>query len=213
MIEYTQAHNPDDRIITRAAHILAEGGIVAYPTDSSWAIGCSSDSSRGLDRLARLREEKRSRFSLICSDIRQMSSYAIMDTPVFRLVKNYTPGPYVFVLDTVHKVEKKIGIRRPEVGMRIPDHVIPLRIVQALGVPIFSITASRDMSDVYDMEDVYAEEMLFDEGWELDIIDGIDLIIDSGETLDRELSTVVRINREGIEIIRQGKGPWEDGES
>ncbi len=210
MIEYTQPRNPDDRIIRRAVHILQNGGLVAYPTDSSWAIGCSSDSASGLEKLSRLKENKKTSFSLICSSISHMSSYAIMDTPVFRVIKQHTPGPFVFVMDTVHKIEKKIGVKRPEVGMRIPDHQVPIRIVEELEVPLFSLTASREMSDVYSQDEEYTEELLFQEGWELEGIEGIDMIIDTGEQLERSLSTVIKINGTTIEIIRQGKGIWQE---
>lgn len=209
MIEYTYPNNPDDRIIQRAVQILEQGGVVAYPTDSSWALGCSSESSKGLDRLSSLREDKRTKFSLICSSISEMSQYAIMDTPTFRFVKSLTPGPFVFILQTIHKIEKKIGIKRVEVGLRIPDHQVPLRLASLLGCPIFSLTASKDMSDIYSIEDEYTEELLFQEAWELDVLDGVDMIIDTGETLERSLSTVFRISSAGVEVVRQGKGSFD----
>lgn len=209
MIEYVQPHDPDDRIIKKAVEILEEGGIIAYPTDSSWAIGCSSESSKGFERLSRLREDKKTKFSLICSNISQMSSVAKVENQSFRLIKQYTPGPYVFVLKAVKKVEKKIGVKRPEVGLRIPDHEIPKRIVDVLGAPLYSITASKDMTDVYAEEIEYPEENLMECGWELEEIHGIDLIIDSGEALEKVLSTVLRIDDHGVELLRLGEGPWD----
>jgi len=181
MIEYVQPHDPDDRVIKKAVTILEEGGLVAYPTDSSWGIGCSSESSKGLERLSRLREDKKTRFSLICSSISQMSSVAHVDTRSFKLIKQHTPGPYVFILEAVRKVEKKIGVKRPEVGLRIPAHEIPKRLVEVLGAPLYSLTASKDMTDVYREDAEFPEENLMECGWELEEIRGIDLIIDSGE--------------------------------
>jgi len=210
VIEYVQYHNPDDRIIKKAAQILSEGGLVAYPTDSSWAVGCSSESSKGIERLSRMKESKKTPFSLICSSISQISQVAHLDNQNFRLIKHYTPGPYVFVLETVQKIEKKIGMKRPEIGLRIPDHVVPIRIIEALGAPLFSITASKDMVDVYNPEGEFPEEMLMECGWELEGIEGVDLIIDSGEPLEKSLSTVVKLEKGNVEILRQGKGPWED---
>jgi len=204
MIDYVQPHNPDDRIINKAAKILSDGGIVAYPTDSSWAIGCSSESSKGLERLSRLREDRMTKFSLICSTISQMSSVAHVDKYSFRIIKQSTPGPYVFVLKSVRKIEKKIGVKRPEVGLRIPAHEIPIRLVNALGVPLYSITASKDMIDVYGENAEYPEENLMECGWELEDIRGIDLIIDSGESLEKRLSTVLRIKDGEVEVLRQG---------
>jgi len=208
MIDYVQPHDPDDRIIKKAVEILAEGGIVAYPTDSSWGIGCSSDSTKGLERLSRLREDRRTKFSLICSSISQMSTVAKVDNNSFRIIKQCTPGPYVFVLKSVRKIEKKIGVKRPEVGLRFPAHEIPRRLVEALGYPLYSITASKDMVDVYGEEAEFPEENLMECGWELEEIRGIDLIIDSGEALEKSLSTVLRIQDGEVDVLRQGEGKW-----
>lgn len=210
MIRYVQAHDPDDRVITHGAKILADGGLVAYPTDSSWGIGCSSESKAGLEALSRLREDKRSQFSLICSDVSQISSVSNLDTTVFKIIKRHIPGPYVFVLDAIKKIEKKIAVKRREVGIRVPDHQVPIRLVRELGVPVFSLTASRDMVDVYSEDPGFAEEKLFEEGWELEDIPGIDLIIDSGESLERKLSTVVRLSYGLTRLLRQGKGTWDE---
>ena len=209
MIDYVQPHDPDDRIIKKAVDILADGGIVAYPTDSSWAIGCSSESSKGLDRLSRLREDRRTKFSLICNNISQMSSVAYVDNHSFRIIKQSTPGPYVFILKSAKKIEKKIGVKRPEVGLRIPDHEIPRRLVEALEVPLYSITASKDMIDVYGEDAEYPEENLMECGWELEEIRGIDLIIDSGEALNKSLCTVLRIKDGDVEVLRKGEGKWD----
>lgn len=206
MIEYVQPHDPDDRIINKAVEILEEGGIIAYPTDSSWAIGCSSDSPKGFERLSRMREDKKMKFSLICSSISQMSTVAHVDNNSFKIIKQSTPGPYVFVLQSVRKVEKIIGVKRAEVGLRFPDHAIPIRLVEALGAPLYSITASRDMTDVYGEDAEYPEDNLMECGWELEEIRGIDLIIDSGEALEKSLSTVLRIKDGEIEVLRQGEG-------
>lgn len=206
MIEYVQPHDPDDRIIAKAVAILEGGGLVAYPTDSSWGIGCSSESDKGLERLSRFKEDKKTTFSLICSQIRQMSTMARVDNQSFRLIKQYTPGPYVFVMRTVLKVEKKIGVKRAEVGLRIPDHQVPIRLVEALGAPLYSLTASKDMIDVYREDVEYPEDNLMECGWELENIEGINLIIDSGEALEKKLSTVLRVNDGVVEILRQGEG-------
>ncbi|MBN2659161.1 MAG: threonylcarbamoyl-AMP synthase [Spirochaetales bacterium] len=210
MIEYVQPHDPDDRIIKKAVSILEEGGIIAYPTDSSWGIGCSSESAKGLERLSRLREDKKTQFSLICSSISQMSTVANIDNQSFRIIKQNTPGPFVFVLKAIRKVEKMIGEKRAEVGLRIPAHEIPKRLVDVLGAPLFSITASKDMMDVYGLDAEYPEENLLECGWELENIRGIDLIIDSGEALEKSLSTVLRLDGGVVEVLRYGDGKLEE---
>lgn len=209
MIEYVQPHNPDDRVISRAVEFLRDGGLVAYPTDSSWGIGCSSESKKGLENLSRLREGKRTQFSLICSSISQIATIANFDTGIFKILKHHLPGPYVFILNAIKKIEKKIAVKRPEIGIRLPDHAVPVRLVEELGVPLFSLTASRQMIDVYSEEPGYAEEHLFECGWELEEIEGLSLIIDSGEALERRLSTVVRLEYDTIELLRPGKGEWD----
>ncbi|MBB6479685.1 L-threonylcarbamoyladenylate synthase [Spirochaeta isovalerica] len=210
MIEYVQPHDPDDRIIKKAVSILEEGGIIAYPTDSSWGIGCSSESAKGLEKLSRLREDKKTQFSLICSSISQMSTVANIDNQSFRIIKQNTPGPFVFVLKAIRKVEKMIGEKRAEVGLRIPAHEIPKRLVDVLGAPLFSITASKDMMDVYGLDAEYPEENLLECGWELENIRGIDLIIDSGEALEKSLSTVLRLDGGVVEVLRYGDGKLEE---
>lgn len=203
MIEYVQPHDPDDRIIAKAVEILHRGGLVAYPTDSSWGIGCSSESKDGLDRLTRLREDKKKEFTLICNNISQMSEVAHLHNEEFRVIKPYVPGPVVFILKPIKRIERKIGIKRPEVGLRIPAHIIPQKLVQALGVPMFSITAGKDMiEEGGDRE--YPEENLMECGWELEGIEGIDLIIDSGEVLEKRLSTVISLIEGDVEILREG---------
>lgn len=211
MIEYVQPHNPDDRIIKKAVSILQDGGLVAYPTDSSWAIGCSSESNKGLDALARLKDSKKSKFTLLCSTISQISEVAVVNNETFKIIKKYTPGPVVFILEPRKNIEKKIGIKRAEVGVRIPDSQIPIRMVEELGSPLFTVTASKAMLDMEDMTDeyiwdnAYTEETLFECGWELEEIASVQLIIDSGEALEKSLSTVIRIEDGNAEIIRQGK--------
>lgn len=213
MIEYVSAGNPDDRILAKAAGILGDGGIVAFPTDTSWSIACSVASKGGVRKLKQVgrgRDERH--FTLLCADIAQIGELCSLDNTRFRLLKRLVPGPYVFVLKPLFGTEKALDIRRKELGVRIPDHLLPRALVRAAGQPLFSITAKRTMEEDQgkgSAEEDYLnipEEELFDGGWELEDIPGIDLILDTGEDRPRLLSTVIDLTGDEVLVLRQGAG-------
>jgi len=235
MIEYIVPGNIDDRVLTRAANLLQKGGTVAIPTDTSWSVVCSMNSRDGLKRLKALSNDREERhFTLICSDISQFGEFCSLDNTRFRLIKRLTPGPYVFILKTLLGTEKILGLRRREIGVRLPDYPVPLALIGALGCPLYGITAKRTMSsadlpyDDYDFEDeeenpseergfsrevprdraFFREETLFDGGWEMDDIRGLDLILDPGEDRNRIFSTVLDISSGDVQVLRQGAGLW-----
>ena len=217
MIEYIVPGNIDDRILLKAANILKEGGTAAIPTDTSWSIVCSMNSREGLKRLRILSKERHEqRFTLICSDISQFGELCNLDNSRFRLIKRLTPGPYVFILKTLLGTEKTLGLRRQEIGVRLPDYPIPLALIKALGCPLYSITAKRDLynddsetaADQKYADFIPGEEYLFDGGWELEEIQGLDLILDPGEDRNRIFSTVLDLSKGEIEVLRQGAGDW-----
>jgi len=218
MIEYIVPGNIDDRLLSKAANLLKEGGTVAIPTDTSWSIVCSMNSRDGLKRLRLLSKERdESRFTLICSDICQFGELCSLDNSRFRLIKRLTPGPYVFILKTLLGTEKTLGLRRREIGIRLPDYPVPLALINALGCPLYSITAKRDMSenesepgqqDQRYADFIPGEEYLFEGGWELDEIQGLDLVLDPGEDRNRIFSTVLDLSSGDIQMLRQGIGNW-----
>lgn len=217
MIEYVVPGNTDRRIIERAARTLADGGLVALPTDTSWIVACSLGSKQGIARLRALSGERdERRFTLLCSRIAQAGEYCSLDNTRFRLVKRLVPGPYVFILRALLGTEKALDIRRKEVGVRIPDHPVAAEVVEALGAPLYSVTAKKSMaggeaeadderSDFYGIP----EEDLFEGGWELEAIEGIDLILDDGAEKPRLLSTVLDLTGDEAVLLRAGAGPWE----
>jgi tRNA threonylcarbamoyl adenosine modification protein (Sua5/YciO/YrdC/YwlC family) len=207
MIEYINKDNIDDRIVNNAIEILEEGGLVAYPTDTSWGIGCSVISSKGILKLRKLKGDFYNfTLTLICSNISQIADVAELNNSNFKIIKKYTPGPYVFILPAKNKIEKKVNMKRMEIGVRIPSNPIPIRLVTELGHPIFSITASKVMTSREWWNISYAEENLFECGWELESIEEIDLILDAGDPLPKVLSTVVNMTEDTISIIRHGIG-------
>ncbi|MDR1288342.1 MAG: L-threonylcarbamoyladenylate synthase [Treponema sp.] len=218
MIEYVVPGNMDDRVAARTARLLEAGGVAALPTDTSWSLVCSSRAREGIKRLRALSFERDERhFTLLCSDISQFSEWCSMDNTRFRLIKRLSPGPYVFILKTLAGTEKALGLRRSEAGIRIPDHPVPLRIIGSLGVPLYSITAKRSMAGArYEDpppqgDDRFApipEEDLFEGGWELEDINGVDMILDGGGERNRIFSTVLDLSGNEIRLLRRGAGPW-----
>jgi tRNA threonylcarbamoyl adenosine modification protein (Sua5/YciO/YrdC/YwlC family) len=217
MIEYVVPGNIDDRILTKAANLLNEGGTAAIPTDTSWSIVCSMKSREGLKRLKLLSKEKvESHFTLICSSISQFGEFCSLDNSRFRFIKSLTPGPYVFILKTLIGTEKTLGLKRREIGVRLPDYPVPLALIDALGCPLYGITAKRSMSGEWEEEEaeqqfadfIPGEESLFEGGWELEEIRGLDIILDPGEERNRIFSTVLDLCSDEIQVLRQGAGQW-----
>jgi tRNA threonylcarbamoyl adenosine modification protein (Sua5/YciO/YrdC/YwlC family) len=208
MIEYIVAQNIDHRILKRAARILEEGGLVAFPTDSSWSIGCSVQSKAGIARLQKLKGTPHFTPTITCADIAQWTDFTLVDTAHYRLAKQLVPGPYVFVFKSLGSFEKKFGLRRPEVGLRIPDNPVPVALVNTLGHALFTCTASRVMNESGWWDPIFAEENLFEYGYELDDIEEIDLILDPGESQDKALTTVIDLTQDEPQLIRQGTGEF-----
>jgi tRNA threonylcarbamoyl adenosine modification protein (Sua5/YciO/YrdC/YwlC family) len=231
MIEYVVPLNIDNRTLAKAARVLEGGGLVALPTDTSWSIVCSLKSPNGIKKLRKLAGERDERhFTLLCSGISQFGELCSLDNSRFRLINRLSPGPYVFILKTLLGTEKALDIRRKEVGVRIPDHSIPLALIDTLQQPLYSITAKKSMhkdsdasdyngsgddSEDNDSEDNDPDELppipedaLFEGGWELDGIDGLDLILDGGEERERIFSTILDLSGDDVKLLRQGAGAW-----
>ena len=219
MIEYIVPSNIDDRVLNRAARLLTEGALVALPTDTSWSIVCSLKSQEGIKKLKKLSGEREERhFTLLCSSISQFVEVCSLDNTRFRIIKRLSPGPYVFILKTLPGIEKTLDIRRHEAGTRIPDYPVPVHLINALGHPLYSITAKKSMTgsnewgineNEQDTElPPIPEEELFESGWELEEINGLDLILDSGEERERIFSTILDMCTDEVKVLRKGAGPW-----
>ena len=220
MIEYVAPGNIDDRILSRSVKLLEEGGIAALPTDTSWSIVCSTQSRGGIKKLRQLSGERDERFfTILCSSIAQFGEWCSLDNTRFRIIKRLTPGPYVFILKTLLGTEKALSLRRKEIGVKLPDHPVPIALINNLGCPLYGITAKRTMSDEIapdfyeednsgDQTVSYSEDALFEGGWELESINGLDLILDPGEDRERVLSTVLDMRTGEVILLRQGAGIW-----
>jgi len=219
MVEYVVPSNIDDRILARAAQALRDGGLAALPTDTTWSIVCSIKSPQAIKKLRRLSGERDERhFTLLCSSISQFSELCSINNSRFRLINRLSPGPYVFILKTLPGTEKTLDIRRHEAGVRIPDHPVPIRLIETLGHPFYSITAKRSMAggnrensgDQKAGEEMppIPEEELFESGWELEDISEVDLILDSGEERERIFSTILDMCTDEVKLLRMGAGHW-----
>jgi tRNA threonylcarbamoyl adenosine modification protein (Sua5/YciO/YrdC/YwlC family) len=219
MIEKVFPSNIDDRILARAVQTLQDGGLIALPTDTSWSIVCSIKSPAAIKKLRRLSGERDERhFTLLCSSISQFSDMCNLNNSRFRLINRLSPGPYVFILKTLLGTEKILDIRRHEAGVRIPDYPVPIRLIETLGYPLYSITAKRSMAGVetesFNDEEAdtelppIPENELFENGWELEGIHGVDMIIDSGEERERIFSTILDMCEDEVKLLRMGAGKW-----
>lgn len=224
MIEYVTPGNIDDRALTRAAAVLSGGGLLALPSDTTWIMACSFKSREGIRRLRRLSGERDERhFTLLCSDISQFGEFCSLDNSRFRVIKRLAPGPYVFILKTLAGTGKALGLRRPELGVRIPNHPVPLAVIKTSGTPLYSITAKRSMkageADEFPGNEPVEggeetelpripEEDLFESAWELEGIENLGLILDGGEDLTRAFSTILDMTGDEIRALRRGAGPW-----
>ncbi|MCZ4326036.1 L-threonylcarbamoyladenylate synthase [Brachybacterium paraconglomeratum] len=198
--KYLDIHpeDPQPRLIEQAVAALEEGGLIAYPTDSCYALGCRLGDADGLERIRRIRQVgKDHHFTLVCADFAQLGQYVLVSNPTFRLVKNATPGPYTFILPATREVPRKMAHpKKHTVGVRIPDHRVAHALVEALGEPILSSTLLLP-----------GQEDPPSEGWVVQDLLGeqVDVIIDSGE-VGIEPTTVVDLTGSEPVIAREGAG-------
>ena len=189
--------DPQPRLVRKAADIIRNGGLIAYPTDSSYALGCSLGNKEALQRIRDIRQlDDRHDFTLVCGDFSQMNSYVAFDNSLFRVLKNATPGPYTFIMQASRETPRVMqNPKKKTVGVRIPDHKVALALIAELGTPIVSSTLLLPDRD---------EQLL--RGWEVrDELDyQLDAVIDgeSGYTP----TTVVDVTSGVPEIIRVGAG-------
>ncbi|MDF9830106.1 L-threonylcarbamoyladenylate synthase [Parabacteroides sp. PF5-6] len=190
--------NPNPREIDRVVNVLRDGGLVIYPTDTVYAIGCDALNVRAVEKICQMKgvNPQKNNLSIICYDLSNISEYAKVSNTVFKLMKKNLPGPFTFILPTSNELPK-IYKHKKEVGIRVPDNTIVRELVHVLGNPILTMSI-HDEDDVIEYS---TDPELIDEKYE----DTVDLIIDGGYG-GTEASTVVDCTTDEFEIIRQGKG-------
>jgi tRNA threonylcarbamoyl adenosine modification protein (Sua5/YciO/YrdC/YwlC family) len=200
MTELLQVHpvDPQTRLLEMAVEAIRAGAVIAYPTDSSYALGCHLGDKAALDRIRRIRRIERDHdFTLVCSDLSEIATYARVDNWAYRLLRSKTPGPYTFILKATHGVPKRLqDPKRKSIGIRVPDHVIVRRLLSLLGEPIMSSTLLLPGDDFPLADPDEIQDRL---GTQLD------LIIDGG-TCGVEPTTVVDLTSGNPQVIRKGKG-------
>ena len=195
--------NPNPKAIQQIVDVLKKGGIIIYPTDTVYGMGCDITNQKAIERICKLRgiKPEKANFSFICSDLRHISDYIKpIDTTVFRVLKKALPGPFTFIFNANNNVPKLLSSNKKTVGIRVPDNDIAREIVLQLGNPILS-TSIHDDDEVIEYS---TDPELIHEKYE----DKVDLIVDGGYG-DNEPSTVVDCTSGDFEIIRQGKGDLE----
>lgn len=194
--------NPNPKQIKQVVEVLKRGGLVIYPTDTVYGLGCDITNIKALERIARIKGVKleKSNFSFICHDLSDLSDYIKqIDTATFKILKRALPGPYTFILPGAKSLPHPFK-KRKTVGIRIPDNNITLEIVRQLGNPLVS-TSIRDEDEI--LEYTTDPELIL-EKWD----NLVDLVIDGGYG-DNEASTVIDLSVEPPEIVREGKGSLE----
>lgn len=196
--------NPNPKAIEQVVEVLKKGGIIIYPTDTVYGMGCDITNHKAIEKICRLRgiKPEKANFSFICSDLRHISDYIKpIDTTTFRLLKKTLPGPFTFILNANGNVPKLLSSNKKTVGIRVPDNDIAREIVLQLGNPILS-TSIHDDDEVIEYS---TDPELIHEKYE----DTVDVVIDGGYG-DNEPSTVVDCTSGDFEIIREGKGKLEN---
>ena len=200
MAKYIEVHpdNPQPRRVAEIVETIREGGLIAYPTDSSYAFGCHIGDKRAMDRIRRIRRtDKNHNFTLVCSDLSEISTYARVDNWAYRMLKSMTPGPYTFILPATREVPKRLQHpKRRTIGLRVPDHPLVRAVLQELGEPIMSSTLllpgdDLPLTDPHDIEERIGHE--------------IDLIVDAGPT-GIEPTSVIDLSEDRVEVLRIGRG-------
>jgi len=200
MAQYFQIHpqDPQVRLIRRAAEIIQAGGLVVYPTDSSYALGCQLDNKDGLERIRRIRMlEEEHHFTLICRDLSQISAFAKFGNEAHRLMRQLSPGPFTFILKATRDVPRRLQHPKAKtIGVRLPDNPVTQMLLAELGEPLFSSTLIPP-----DEEDALSDP--------LDIRDRlekvVDLILDSG-IVTYAPTTIIDLTEDEPKILRQGRG-------
>lgn len=192
------AENPQNRLVRQAVDIIKQGGVIIYPTDSSYAIGCRVGDKPALDRIRLLRRlDDKHNFTLLCRDLSELGLYAKVNTTAFRLLKAHTPGPYTFILSATREVPRMLmHPKRRTIGLRVPSNPIALALLEELGEPLMSVSlimpgATEPLSDPYEIRDLLENQ--------------VDLIIDGGYGT-HEASSVISMVDDEPEVLRVGSG-------
>ncbi len=190
--------NPQLRLINRAVDIIRQGGVISYPTDSSYAIACHIGDKQAMDKIRRIRQlDDKHNFTLVCKDLAQVSNFTKMGNDAYRMIKSLTPGPFTFILEATREVPRRLQHpRKKTIGVRIPDHPVAMLLVKELEEPLISTSLilpeeTDALIDPYEIRERLEHQL--------------DLVIDAG-IIEFEQTTIIEFSNNGPEITRQGIG-------
>lgn len=191
--------NPQGRHISRAVQSLRDGGVIVYPTDTVYGIGCDITSKHAVERIIRMKgRDPKKPMSFVCSDLTHISRYARVSNSAYRILKRFLPGPYTFILEASHEVPKLLLTKQKTVGIRIPDNPVCSALVGELGSPILSTSANlsgaEPIGDPTEIQSTLGKQ--------------VDLILDMG-VLSRIPSTVISLVEDDVRVLREGAGEVE----
>ena len=200
MSQFFQIHpdNPQPRLIDKAVEIIRQGGVIVYPTDSGYALGCHLGDKTAQERIRRIRQvDDKHNFTLVCRDLSELATYAKVDNTAYRLIKSLTPGPYTFILVATREVPRRLqNPKRKTIGLRVPDNCVAQALLETLGEPLMSSTLmlpgdDMPLTDPYDIRDTLEHNL--------------DLVIDGGYC-GFEPTTVVDLTGDAPVVLREGLG-------
>lgn len=202
MLIQIHPENPQPRLIRQVAECLRDGGVIVYPTDTIYGLGCDINQQKAVDRICKLKniDPQKAQLSFICRDLSHLSDYTkSIDTPLYRVLKSYLPGPFTFILPASKQVPKILQSKKSTVGIRVPDNIICRHILDELGNPILSASLPGEMVEEYTDPEVIYENFG----------DKVDFVIDGGIG-SMTPSTVVDCTTDDWTVIRQGLGNWAE---
>lgn len=194
--------DPQPRLVKQVVECLQDGGIIIYPTDTIYGLGCDIFHHKSIERIARIKNinPAKAQFSFICRDLSHLSDYTRpVSTPLYRILKQYLPGPYTFILPSSKQVPKILQSKKSTIGLRIPDNKICLDIIHTLDHPILSTTLPGEM-----VEEYTDPEIIYEKFGSL-----VDIVIDGGVG-GIHPSTVIDCTKDAYEVLRQGLGEWNE---
>jgi tRNA threonylcarbamoyl adenosine modification protein (Sua5/YciO/YrdC/YwlC family) len=202
MLIQLHRENPQPRHLKTIVECLLDGGVIIYPTDTIYGLGCDIFQKKAIERICRLKhvEPEKAQLSFVCQNLSDLSLYTkSISTPLYRTLKNYLPGPYTFILQASREVPKLLYGKKNTIGLRIPDNIIANTIVQQVGHPILSASLPGEM-----VEEYTDPELMYENFGKL-----VDIVIDGGPG-GMKPSTVVDCTEEPYKVIRQGLGEWQE---
>jgi tRNA threonylcarbamoyl adenosine modification protein (Sua5/YciO/YrdC/YwlC family) len=204
MLLHVHPVNPQERHIQTIVNCLRQGGIIIYPTDTIYGLGCDIYQSKAIERIARIKqiEPSKAQLSFICYDLSDLSKYAqSISTPLYRMLKSYLPGAYTFILPASKEVPKILKSKKNTIGLRVPNNVIARCIVKNLGHPILSTSLPGEMVEEYTDPELIEKKFK----------NMVDIVVDGGIG-GMIPSTIIDCTKEPYELIRKGAGKWIEAE-